>query len=80
MAWSSLPRPARQAGVKPLIGAEVRVDGRPLLLYVENARGYRHLCQLLSRLNESAAVARDEDDEAAGETATTPGGDRVANC
>ena len=49
---------ARQAGVKPLIGAEVRVEGRPLLLYVENARGYGHLYQLLSRLNESGARPR----------------------
>jgi len=55
---------ARQAGVKPLVGAEVRVEGRPLLLYVENARGYGHLCRLLSRLNESGVTAREQGEEA----------------
>lgn len=39
---------AKQAGIQPLIGAEVRVSGRPLQLYVENAVGYAHLCRLLS--------------------------------
>ncbi|HEY9173819.1 MAG TPA: DNA polymerase IV, partial [Verrucomicrobiae bacterium] len=39
---------ARQAGIKPILGAEVRVDGAPLLLYVESARGYANLCRLLS--------------------------------
>ncbi|MFN0125673.1 MAG: DNA polymerase IV [Verrucomicrobiales bacterium] len=58
---------ARQAGVKPLIGAEVRVEGHPLLLYVENSRGYNHLCQLLSRLNESGDAAARGEGEGEGE-------------
>ena len=58
---------ARQAGVKPLIGAEVRVDGRPVLLYVENARGYRHLNELLSRLNEREEHEDEDEDEDEGE-------------
>ncbi|HEU0010957.1 MAG TPA: DNA polymerase IV [Verrucomicrobiae bacterium] len=40
---------ATQAGVKPILGAEVRVGAHPLLLYVESARGYHNLCRLLSR-------------------------------
>ena len=38
---------ARDAGIKPIIGAEIISDGRPLNLYVENARGYANLCRLL---------------------------------
>ena len=47
---------ARQAGVKPLIGADVWMapegsDKHPsrLLLLVQNAQGYHNLCELLSR-------------------------------
>jgi error-prone DNA polymerase len=39
---------ARDAGIKPIIGAEIISNGRPLNLYVENGRGYANLCQLLS--------------------------------
>ncbi len=39
---------ARRCGVKPVLGAEVRLAGRPAWLYVENATGYRNLCRLLS--------------------------------
>ncbi len=39
---------AKEQGIQPLIGAEVGVDGKPLLLYVENDVGYRNLCRLLS--------------------------------
>ncbi len=40
---------AQQAGVRPICGAEVSVDGHPLLLLCENAAGYRNLCRLLTR-------------------------------
>ena len=40
---------AKQAGIKPILGAELRVGGKPLLLYVESARGYHNLCRLLSQ-------------------------------
>src|SRR5260370_11074312 len=60
---------ARQAGVKPILGAEVRIDpppfplsmgwrggqGERLLLYVESAQGYHHLCRLLARHAELTA-------------------------
>jgi DNA polymerase III alpha subunit/nucleotidyltransferase/DNA polymerase involved in DNA repair len=43
---------ADAAGVQPILGAEVRVAGQPLWLYVEDATGYRNLCRLLSQKAE----------------------------
>ncbi|MCI0537903.1 MAG: DNA polymerase III subunit alpha, partial [Verrucomicrobiales bacterium] len=40
---------AQAAGIKPLVGAELRVGSHPLLLYAMNAAGYLNLCRLLSR-------------------------------
>ena len=52
---------AKEAGVKAIFGTELRVGEKPLLLYVESARGYHNLCRLLSRhaerTAEEAAVA-----------------------
>jgi len=48
---------AKAAGVQPLIGAEVCVDGHPLWLYVQDATGYTNLCHWLNR----AGGTRDED-------------------
>jgi len=48
---------ARPAGIKPILGAEIRINGQAALLYVESSRGYPNLCQLLSR---PAAPARNE--------------------
>jgi error-prone DNA polymerase len=39
---------AKKAGVKPLIGAELKVDAQTLCLYVQNSTGYHNLCRLLS--------------------------------
>ena len=39
---------AKQAGIKPIIGATVNVDSSPVCLYVQNSTGYRNLCGLLS--------------------------------
>ncbi len=39
---------ARAAGIKPIIGAELLVEGHRLRVYVENAKGYANLCRLLS--------------------------------
>jgi len=39
---------ARAAGIKPILGAELRVEGGVLRLYVEEAKGYANLCRLLS--------------------------------
>jgi DNA-directed DNA polymerase III PolC len=43
---------AKQAALKPVLGVELRVDGKLLLLYVESARGWRNLCRLLSKKAE----------------------------
>jgi DNA-directed DNA polymerase III PolC len=56
---------AKKAGVKPILGTEVRVGDQPLLLYVESARGYFNLCRLLSRHAELAAAHDDEGSVAA---------------
>ena len=39
---------AKEAGLKPIIGAELRSGGRRVNAYAANAAGYRHLCELLS--------------------------------
>ncbi|MBI3191482.1 MAG: DNA polymerase III subunit alpha, partial [Pedosphaera parvula] len=39
---------AKQAGIKPILGAELKVDGQPLWLYVQNTTGYHYLCRILS--------------------------------
>lgn len=38
----------REAGLHPVLGAELRCGGQRLWLYVENATGYENLCRLLS--------------------------------
>jgi DNA polymerase-3 subunit alpha len=51
---------AKQAGVKPILGVELRVGNNPLLLYVESAQGYHNLCRLLSHHAERRASDPDE--------------------
>jgi DNA-directed DNA polymerase III PolC len=51
---------AKEAGVKAIIGAELRVADQPLLLYVESGRGYHNLCRLLSAHAERTAKDADE--------------------
>jgi DNA polymerase-3 subunit alpha len=51
---------AKSAGIKPILGAELRVDGKPLLLYAESSAGYHNLCRLLSR--HAKRQASDGDD------------------
>ena len=40
---------ARQAGIKPILGAEVSWEGQTVRLYVATTAGYRNLCRILSR-------------------------------
>jgi error-prone DNA polymerase len=41
---------ARKAGVRPIVGAEIALDGAaPVLMLVEDRRGYQNLCRLLTR-------------------------------
>lgn len=51
---------ARKAGIKPILGAELRIGGKALLIYVESTRGYHNLCRLLSRHAEQSANSGDE--------------------
>jgi DNA-directed DNA polymerase III PolC len=44
------------AGIKPIIGAELCCDNKPLLAYVQNGSGYRNLCRLLS-FNSEACIS-----------------------
>jgi error-prone DNA polymerase len=48
---------ARKLGLHPIVGAEVTMDfdARPLLLLVEDRRGYQNLCRLITRMNEGRA-------------------------
>jgi hypothetical protein len=39
---------AQAAGIKPLLGVGFLVESKPLILYVESAKGYNNLCLLLS--------------------------------
>src|SRR5215471_3011845 len=45
---------ARKAGVRPLVGADVTLGSPhpPVLLLVENRRGYQNLCRLITRAKE----------------------------
>lgn len=45
---------AKQAGIKPILGATVLVDGQATRLYVQNATGYHNLCRLLSTTTPNA--------------------------
>jgi nucleotidyltransferase/DNA polymerase involved in DNA repair len=47
---------AVSAGIKPILGAELTVNGQHYLAYVEDAAGYRNLCFLLSQPKLTAAV------------------------
>ena len=40
---------AAEAGIKPIIGAELGWRGHRVCLYVQNQEGYRNLCRILSR-------------------------------
>ncbi len=51
---------AKAAGIKPILGAEIRIEDKPLLLYVESSLGYHNLCRLLSRHAERSATDADE--------------------
>lgn len=40
---------ARRQGIKPIVGAELNLDGRPVALLVCDAQGYRNLAGLVTR-------------------------------
>ncbi len=49
---------ATQAGMKPIIGAELRSDGQRFNAYAANALGYSHLCEMLSMKVISAGTLK----------------------
>jgi DNA polymerase-3 subunit alpha len=51
---------AQQAKIKPILGVELAVADKALLLYVESARGYANLCRLLSQHAERTDKHADE--------------------
>ncbi len=55
-------RLAKDAGIKPIFGAEIRIGKSGLLCYVENQAGYRNLCRLLTR-NQAPGTGASEDAE-----------------
>jgi error-prone DNA polymerase len=46
---------AQARGIKPIIGAELRVDGRPLALIARGQQGYQNLAGLITRARLSQA-------------------------
>lgn len=48
---------ATAAGIKPIIGAELRCDEKAVLAYVQNTLGYQHLCRLLSFGDDATVTA-----------------------
>ncbi|HEV2393860.1 MAG TPA: DNA polymerase IV [Verrucomicrobiae bacterium] len=46
---------AAEAGIKPIIGAELNWRGHRVCLYVQNQTGYRNLCRILSRAGSAPA-------------------------
>ncbi len=50
---------ARDAGIHPIIGANVSIEERPQHLYVENATGYVNLCFLLTQPRITGALFAD---------------------
>ena len=51
---------AKAAGIRPVFGAEVNTANGPVLLYVQNASGYRNLCRLLSRPGSASSPGDEE--------------------
>src|SRR4051812_34436108 len=49
---------ARKSGVRPIVGADITLDGHPpVLLLVESRRGYQNLCRLITRAKEGRSKA-----------------------
>jgi error-prone DNA polymerase len=50
---------AREAGIRPIIGAELTLEGdHHLTLLIENARGYANLSQLITRAHLAGSKGR----------------------
>jgi DNA polymerase III alpha subunit len=51
---------AKQAGIKPVIAADVMADAKSFIAYVKNATGYQNLCAALSRPSRALEVGQHE--------------------
>src|SRR5688500_11216002 len=60
----------RERGVKPIVGVELVVDGRPLALLARTAEGYRNLAALVTRARSGRVGEWTRED--AGRRAGTP--------
>jgi DNA-directed DNA polymerase III PolC len=49
---------AKEAGIKPIIAAEIQTDTGPRLAYVKNKTGYENLCRLLNTEKLTSATLR----------------------
>ncbi len=49
----------REHGVKPIFGAEVPIDGAPIVLLAADLRGYANLCKLLTKAHEKERLNPD---------------------
>jgi DNA-directed DNA polymerase III PolC len=47
---------AAEAGIKPIIGAEIDFHGRRACLYVQNQSGYANLCRILSAIRKERPI------------------------
>jgi nucleotidyltransferase/DNA polymerase involved in DNA repair len=51
---------AKQEGIKPIIAAEVMVDGKSFIAYVKEATGYQNLCTALSQPSRALELGQGE--------------------
>jgi len=49
---------AAEAGIKPIIGAELDWQGQRVCLYVQNEKGYHNLCRILSQREDPKTEGR----------------------
>ena len=49
--FPTFDRQLRKAGIKPLLGVNILIDGKALVLYIKNEKGYLNLCQILALNN-----------------------------
>ena len=69
---------ANAQGIKPIVGAELKVDGHPTAFLVRNERGYRNLARLVTRARVGRVESWQLQDDAGGAAiATSQGGRNV---
>jgi len=69
----------RAMGIHAVVGAEVLIDGSPLVLLARSPAGYRDLCSLLTRAHLASAGLQDSDLALLGERMTISGTRSVAD-